>query len=154
MKVNLLIDGKDRALGGHLNLDMALEFTPEDPKDVRRPCKITDWPDVSPNEAETILAYGILDRLPQEAIPGIFAYWVSRLAVGGRLIFSALDILEACQVVGQSQEIAGDANAIIYGQRKSAHTVWSMRALAESHGLSVEWAVLNGTEAVVEAVRK
>lgn len=153
MKVNLLIDGKSRVLGTHLNLDLGLEHPSEDPGDIRQPCPLMDWPGVSPNEAEEIVAYGILDRMPENAVEAIFTYWVSRLALGGRLVFSALDIMEACSVVGQSSEIEATANTVIYGGRKSAHTVWSLAALAESHGLKVQWKWLDGNQAIVEAVR-
>lgn len=154
MQVNLLLGNAEDVRTGYLNLDASLAERPTDPDDIRVPCVINDWLMVSPNEAEEILALGILERLPAEAVSPVFHYWVSRLALGGKLIVSATDVMEACQLVLASKdEPAYLANELLYTQRKSAHTVWSLAELAEQYGLKVIWKYINGTQAIVEAVR-
>ncbi len=150
MKVNLLIGNVSDVRNGYLNLDASIR----EPVDSRLPCSLNEWPGISPNEATEIVALGVLDHLPASSVAEVFGYWVSRLAVGGSLRFSALDILETTYQLGSiTQNLVESANAVLYGGRQSAHTVESLALLAESFGLTIRWKCVRGVEAVIEAVR-
>lgn len=150
MKVNLLIGNVADFRNGYLNLDASIRESVDD----RYPCSLNEWPGISPNEATEIVALGVLDHIPVSAVAEVFAYWVSRLAIGGSLHFSALDILETTYQLGSvTQNLVESANTLLYGGRQSAHTVESLASLAQNHGLTVRWKCLRGVEAVIEAVR-
>lgn len=152
LRVVLLLGDKGGVRSGYLNLDASIAAPPEDVNDPRLPCSLNDWPQVSANEAEEVVACGILDRLPPEHVEDVFFYWAGRLAHGGSLVVSAMDYLEACDyLVGQAAD-TGVANGLLYG-RKSAHTMESLVKLAEAKGLQVRKRFWRGLEAFVEAVR-
>lgn len=134
VRVNILLANPGGIRSGHLNLDLAVR---EPQPDGRLPGAVADWPQVSPNEAEEVIALDILDKLPPEHVEEAFRYWVSRLAHGGKLTVSALDYAEAARYLWDKPADVGLANAVLYG-RRSAHTFEALVALAEGCGLKVE----------------
>lgn len=153
MKVNLILGKKDLVRSGHLNLDASLQAPPDDPADIRRPCSVNDWPGVSPNEAEEIVATEVLDFLPPHHVGEVFGYWVSRLALGGKLVVACADCLEAAHLVSLQDNPVEACNRLLYAGRQSAHSVESLAELFEQAGLKVTWKMVNGTRAIVEGVR-
>lgn len=153
MKVNLFLGKKDLVRSGYLNLDASLSARPADPADDRRPCSVNDWPGVSPNEATEIVATLVLDLLPPHHVGEVFGYWVSRLALGGKLVVICGDCVEVAHQLSLSDRPVETCNKLLYNGRQSAHTVESLAELFEQAGLKVTWKMLNGMLAVVEGVR-
>lgn len=148
-KINLLLGDKNCIRSGYLNLDATLT----EPEDVRLPCSINDFPSICPNEADEILALGVLEQLPPEICQPSVAYWVSCLAHKGRLTISVTDVEEVAHNILYGNESIDQVNAALYDGRRSAHTMQSLRGLVESLGMSVVHTFYQNTAAVIVCER-
>lgn len=149
MKVNLLLGRPELARSGYLNLDASITQS----EGGRVPCALNDWPGVSPNEAREIIANHVLEYVPVQNVVDVFSYWVSRLAVGGRLVVSCVDCAEVAFRLRYETSPYEICNELLYAGRQSAHTVESISQLFQDGGLKVVWKMLNGLVAVVEGER-
>jgi trans-aconitate methyltransferase len=149
LKVNLLLGNPGDIRSGHLNLDATIDA----PDGERFPCSVNDFGEmVSPNEAEAVVALDVLDRLPREHAQAVLSYWASRLARGGTLTVSALDVEEFATHVHLQEVPVEELDNAIY-KRRSAHTLKSIIEGVQKAGLQVEQAYLDGVRAVVIARR-
>lgn len=149
MKVNVVLGDKGAARSGYLNLDPTVrEFDGE-----RFPCAVNDFGElVVENEAEEVLALDVLDRIPKEHCPGVLAYWASRMALGGTLTVSVLDIEEFASHLQASPVPVSEIDSALY-MRKSAHTLESLVGDIRALGLTIERPFWDGVRAVVVARR-
>lgn len=141
MKVNLLIDDPSGVRPGYVNVDpLAPSGDPHrvqcDPTDVDRVCVA--------GECEELLALGVLDYVPLADAGRVLDHWVSRLAHGGEIALSAVDLLEVSRAVCNRVLSVGDANLLLHGGqrkqwefRKSSYTLGQLAGLLEARGMEL-----------------
>lgn len=149
MKVNLILGDPGVVRSGYLNLDLTIQ----QPDGERLPANPDDFGRiVSPNEAEELLALGVIDRIPGESVLDVLRYWASRLAHGGVLTISALDMEEVSAYLSSNDMKVPDLDSLIY-TRRSAHTMRSLSDALESLGLRVVRKDWQSLTAFVTAIR-
>jgi hypothetical protein len=136
MKINLLLGNHGDIWSGYRNIDAGTPSSKLSQHPDLFPGLLDDFPEVCANEATEIVALNILDRIAPEYVGRCLLYWVSSLAHGGRLIVSCLDIVEAGIVLARSTG-PNDWNPLIYGGRRSAHSMASVVEMLTTAGLQV-----------------
>lgn len=127
MKLNLLLDNPGDVRSGYVNVD---PFAPDnDPQRVK--ADVSDLSAVvDAGEATEVVALDILDYFPGPAADAILGNWLSRLAHGGKLTLSVVDLREVCRAVLSGSATPEDANELLLGRqekpwqyKKSAYTL-------------------------------
>lgn len=141
-KVNLLIDNPAGVLSGYDNID---PFTPDDDKFGRIKGDISNLNhEVDDGEVEEILAYGILNYYGGAHVDAILSNWVSKLAHGGMLTVSCVDLRSVCREYLSGSLPIEDANQILYGThsepwdfRKSVFSIDIVEQVLRNKGLKI-----------------
>jgi hypothetical protein len=139
MKINLLLDNPGGARSGYLNIDPAAP--PDDPDRLAGP--VDDLGHAADaGEATHLVALDILDYFPAGEADAVLERWLSRLAHGGRLTMSVVDMREVAR--GLLAGTLGDqeANELLYGApsapaRRSAYTLARVAGAFEELGYKV-----------------
>lgn len=142
MKLNLLINNSGDVRNGYLNIDPSAN--PEDPYGRVR-CDLDNLdPLVDANEATEVVALDILDYYATTDVDRVLNHWLSKLAHGGTLTVSVVDLREVSR-----QFLAGglgldEANLLLHGEqdgpmrfRMCSLTLDHLSAVLENKGLKV-----------------
>jgi hypothetical protein len=149
VKVNLVLGDPGAVRSGYLNLDVTIQK----PEGDRLPAHPDDFGHlVSPNELTELVCLGVIDRIPGESVIDVLRYWASRLAHGGTLAISALDMEEVAAYLATNDMQVTDLDSLIY-TRRSAHTMRSLSDALESLGLKVVRKDWQSLSAFLTAVR-
>lgn len=157
MKLNLLLDNPADARPGWVNVD---PFAPDgDPLRVR--CDPTDLePVADAGEADELLALGVIDYLPLPRADAVLGHWLSRLARGGTIAISAVDLLEVTKSLHNRLISVAEANVLLYGEqqkqwqfRQSSYTAGVLAAELTARGLRVLKKRVSDFRAIVVAQR-
>jgi hypothetical protein len=157
VKVNLLLDSPSGALPGHLNLD---PLAPAGDAS-RTPCDPTDLsPYVDAGEAQELLAHDVLDHVQLPRADAVLAHWASRLAHGGTLTVSCVDMMAVAHALADRTLSPEDAALLLHGEqrrgwdyRHSGRTLAQLARGLEGLGLQVLRKRTAGLRAVVVARR-
>lgn len=141
-KVNLLIDNPGGTLSGYDNID---PFTPDDDKFGRIKGDVSNLDhEVDNGEASEILAHGILNYYSGEHVDGVLSNWVSKLAHGGQLTVSGVDLRAVCRDYLNGNLPIEDANEILFGThtkpwdfKKSVFSIDIVEQVLRTKGLKI-----------------
>lgn len=157
MKVNILLNNPAEIRSGFLNID---PFAPDGDKDRVKCDPAALGPLVDAAEASEVVALGIIDYLPLAQSDGVLTHWVSRLAHGGKLSISCVDLFEVCRAVHLRTVSVEDANKLLHGEqrepwqfRKANYSLNHLTELIKAKGLRIITKKLVAFEAVVTAER-
>jgi len=142
VKVNLLIDNPGDVRSGYVNID---PLAPENDPDGRLKGDVGNLDHaVDGGEAEEILALEVLDYFPGHQADDILANWLSKLAHGGRLTISVVDVKEVARAVCSNNLSIDDINELLHGKqekpwqfRKSAYTLSQLVEVLSNQGYKV-----------------
>lgn len=155
MKINLVIDGTPEIRVGYLNIDMMYG---KDGVVVGNFMNLN--PLVDDGEAEEIFALDILDYLTLAQGEATIAHWVSKLAHGGTLVLSAVDIIEVSKALIARIITVDEANSYLHGEQKkqwqfrhASYTLGGLVALLEAKGLQIQKKRISSLNAIVVAIR-
>ncbi len=157
MRLNILLDDPGGARSGYANVD---PFAPEGDRD-RFKCDVSNLDAVVDNgEAVEIVAHDILDYFGVGKIDEILDHWVSKLAYGGRLSLSVVDVREVARGLLAESLPFNDASILIYGAqqrawdfRRSMFTVARLAEVLENKGFNVLKKRIENFRAVVTCER-
>jgi hypothetical protein len=130
MKVNLLLDNPGDIRSGYRNIDPFANDI-----DIRVSGTLDNLSDhVEANEAEEIVANDILDTFPLSDADRVLDNWLSRLAHGGKLTISVVDLRSVSREVLANSISIQDANELLYGRQNAPHfqkkSVFTLQQLA------------------------
>lgn len=158
MKVNLLLDNPGGVRSGYLNIDPAAP--PDDPHG-RSACPIDRLEQLlDAGEVTELVAHDILDVFPSSRVGPVLEGWMSRLAHGGRLHLSVVDVREVCRGYLSGGITLGDVQELLHGQqtspykvRLSAHHAGVVRDFFDKRGWTIVRAAIENWRAVVTVAR-
>lgn len=137
MKVNLLLDNPGDVRSGYLNIDPFADGV-----DTRVKGNLDDLSEhADANELEELVANDILDTFALTDADRVLDNWLSRLAHGGKLTISVVDLRSVSREVLANSISIQDANELLYGrptaphfQKRSAFTLQQLAGTLESRG--------------------
>ncbi len=157
MKVNLVIGQPDQYRPGYLNVDPLAEASREgvvkgDVFDLSH--------SLDAGEAEEIVAMGLLHYLPRAQYGQALAQWASKLAHGGRLTVSVLNLVGIAHSLVDGKLSVDDTARLLYGPQesnwdyiKSGHASFTLSLHMINLGLEIQSKTWEGHYAIVTAVR-
>lgn len=156
MKINLLLQNPLDIRSGHLNVDPYANG-----QDGRVKGRLLDLsPLVDANEASELIAHDILDFFGAVQVDQALNHWLSRLAHGGKIVVSAIDVGEVGRAFLSGTIDLDTANTLLYGEqdkpgrwRKSALTLSRLAAVLEGKDLKVLSKRVANYRGVVTAIR-
>lgn len=117
-KVNLLLDNPGDVRNGYLNFDPQ---TPGQCSDGRIRAAVDDLSHtIDANELEELVAHDILDYFGVSEADRVLDHWLSRLAHGGTLSLSVVDLREVSRAVLANALDIADVNELLFGQQERA----------------------------------
>lgn len=124
MKVNLLLDNPGDVRSGYLNID---PFAPaEGDQRVKGDVSDISWA-VDDAEATEIVALDVIDFFPARDADRVLNNWLSKLARGGRLTVSAVDVREVARAFLAGTLHLDDVNDLLHGKQEQP---WQCRRAA------------------------
>lgn len=115
---------------------------PLPPLDVRRVPSLLDFGDHAlAGEAAEVVVPSAVDYVPRADVDRHLAYWGSRLAPGGRLVVTGLDLLGLAFQVDAAGLDPDEARRLLFadrGGRRAAYAAEEVRLLVEGVGLTVD----------------
>lgn len=154
MKVNLLINNAADVRSGYLNID---PFAQSDDGAGRFKCGL-DRLDllVDPGECEELVAHDVLDAYPAQSVDAVLDHWLSRLAHGGTIALSVVDMREVARAFLAGSLNLEEANKLLHGvgvTKKSTLSVDILSDVLEGKGMKVLVRRVENYRAVVVAQR-
>ncbi len=157
LKVNLLLAGQ--ALNGFMNIDPL-----SNPQDNSKIAANLDNLDslIDHNSVELLLAMDVLDYYPLQGRPTILNNWLCKLAHGGKIVVSGLDIREVGRwIYYQQGDLHREGNLLLYGPadhvlrlRKSMVTIDDVIVnIMRTNQFSIQSKRFEGLQYIVEAQR-
>lgn len=133
MKINLLFNNPYDVRSGYLNID---PYAGPNDQAGRIPGDINNLDDlVSAGEATEVVALDILDKFPRQYVDQILTHWLSRLAHGGRLTISVIDLYEVAKAFLNEAIDVDKTNTLLHGdpetKGKQVHTNFTLAQLNE-----------------------
>lgn len=127
MKVQLLING--RPSNGYMNIDVLAN--PQDQDRISGDIVNLDSL-VDNNECEQLLAINVIDFIPLQIRQQVLTNWMGKIAHGGLLILSAMDLKEVARVIdnGQLSDVVG-INQTVFGLGTNLWTIRKSYVSAE-----------------------
>lgn len=137
MKLNILMDDPGGVRSGYVNVD---PFVQEGDRsrswaDPRNLSAVAD-----PGECEEVVALGVLDCYPADAVDGVLDHWLSLLAHGGRLTVSVTDLREVARGFLAGAIGLDEANSLLHGgavKKASALDLLSLAEVLENKGYKI-----------------
>jgi hypothetical protein len=121
VKLNLLVNNPGGVRSGYVNVD---PVAPEGNSD-RIACpleKLDATCDAA--EAEELVALDILDLFPAKVADAVLDHWLSRLAHGGKITLSVVDMMEVARGFTARSLSIEDANLLLHGNQSQP---WEFR---------------------------
>jgi len=150
MKVNLLVNQPGDVRSGYLNIDPA---APADCQDGRVHGDLSKLSLVEANEATELVAHGILDRYSVQDADTVLDQWIGKLAHGGTLSISVVDIREVARAVLYGTILLEDANALLHAGKQCSLTMGRLVDVLQSKGLKIVRKHIQDYQAFVIAQR-
>lgn len=139
MKLNLLLDNPDDYRNGYTNIDPFAQ----DERFLKADVSNLDH-SYDEGEVEEIVAHEILDYFPIGQVNQIINGWLAKLAPGGKLIVSTVDIREVSRLylldmlsIEEVSELIHGASLRGWDNRKTSFTMSQFVELFKSRGLRV-----------------
>lgn len=121
MRLNLLLDDPGGVRPGYVNVDLLAPAG--DPH--RTQCDPTNLePVCDAGGCEELVALDILDYVPLAQANAVLDHWVSRLAHGGTMSVSVVDLLEVSRAFADRRLTVEEANLLLHGEQKKQ---WQFR---------------------------
>tara|TARA_Y100001938_G_C8074820_1_gene425355 strand:- start:1378 stop:1863 length:486 start_codon:yes stop_codon:yes gene_type:complete len=157
-KVNL-IHGEGDVLDTHLNINPFTKKT-EDGLLVRGDLTNIDKY-VDDAEAEEIIAMDVIDYISTTKTAETIANWISKLAIGGRIVIGGIDIIAVSKSLADYSLDIASANLLIHGKQDEPYLIkrasFSAYDLAEylevTYGLGIVKKDIQNYKMFVEAQR-
>lgn len=127
MKLNLLIDNPDDVRSGYVNIDPFAE--PCDPHGRVKGALHDLGHTVDDGEASEIVANDVLDYHPGAVLDDVLNNWLKKLARGGTLTVSTVDVREVARLVWFGNVDINEANNLLHGEQKKE---WQLRKVSLS----------------------
>jgi hypothetical protein len=142
VKINLLIDNPGDLRSGYLNVDAV---APDGCTDGRVKGDLSNLDEfVDDGEATEIVALDVLDCFPGADASTVLSRWCSKLAHGGTLTVSVVDVREVARGVLANTLSPDDTNELLHGKqekpwqhRKAAYSLAHLAGVFTSHGYRV-----------------
>lgn len=113
MKLNLLMDSPGDVRSGYVNVD---PHAPQGDEHGRVRGDVFDLSHVADaGEVSEIVALDLLDSAPVAEAEAVLNHWLSRLAHGGRLTVSVVDLREVARSFLNGVLSTDEANALLFG---------------------------------------
>ncbi len=157
-RVNLLLDNPGDVRNGYLNFD---PHAPENCLDGRICAAVDDLSHtIDFNELTELVAHDILDYFGMEQADKVLDHWLSRLAHGGTLSLSVVDLREVSREVLANTLDLADVNELLFGRqerewqfKKSVFTLPVLIGMFEKKGYQVLLKKAANNRAVVTVQR-
>ena len=137
MKINLLLNNPNEIRSGYLNID---PFA--DGSDARIPGNVNltnpeEQSLVAKGEADEIVAHEILDYFPAVQVDALIKTWCEKLAFGGKLVISTVDLEKVCRgvVFGEFKSIL-ESHQLLYGTQSQP---WEYRKICMPQQVLVQY---------------
>lgn len=158
MRLNLLMDNPGDIRQGYLNVDL---LAPDSDPAGRVQCDPSNLaPLVDAGEVTELVAHGILDLIPMHQANALLDHWLSRLAHGGTIVLSCVDILEVTKSLQNRLITIEQANVFLHGEqdkpwrfRQANYTLAQLADILHDKGLRVQQKRINDFRAIVVAQR-
>lgn len=142
MKVNLLLDNPGDVRSGHVNVD---PLAPDDCRDGRVRGDVADLAhSVDAAEAEAVVALDVLDYFPGAVADVVLGNWLSRLARGGTLTVSVVDVREVARSLLAGNLSLEEVNELLLGKqekpwqfKKAAFTLSQLAEVLKNLGYQI-----------------
>ena len=158
MKINLLLNNPKDIRSGYINVDPFAILDDPFGRQNGEPNNLDFL--VDNNEATEIIAHDILDRYTNQEVNEILDHWLTKLAHGGELVISMVDIREVSRAVISNSLPLDEVNRLLYGDqdhkvnfKKISLTLEYLTKLLESKGMQVLKKRISNFRAVVAARR-
>lgn len=154
VRLNLLLNNPGGVRSGYLNVDPYSQgwAAAADPGDLGGLCDA--------NEAAELVALEVLDFYPAHLADAALDHWLSRLAHGGEVTLSTVDLREVCRGFLGGYLSHDDANNLLHGipthdagVKRSSYTLGQLVEVLENKGMVVVRKRLQNYRAVVTARR-
>jgi hypothetical protein len=151
VRLNLLLDNHADARSGYLNLSAK-------PGEGITQCAVDKLEAVVDcNEVSELVAYDILDTVPTEQADALLTHWLSRLAHGGELTISVVDVGEVARDFLHNKLDINQFNSLIHGEticpRRCALSLNYLCAVLENKGMIVLKKRVHNYRAIVSCRR-
>lgn len=157
LRVNLLLDTPADVRADWLNIDPTAQ--PGDKERIACDLGRLDAL-VDAGEVGELVAMDILGFAPRPLMEKMLSHWISKLAHGGSLTVSVLDLLEVTKSLQNRLITVEQASELLYGSqdkpwrfRQSGLTLGALSAILQAKGLKVQKKRMSGFQAIVVAVR-
>lgn len=115
MKANLLLEAPNDIRSGYVNIDPLAPH--EDPdRATLDPFNLDHTFDAG--ELSELVAHGLLDYVPNAQLDVVLNGWLSKLAHGGELTLSVIDLREVCRGVLADRLSLDEANTLLFGEQR------------------------------------
>lgn len=159
MKINLLVNSPKDVRSGFLNVD---PFASEPDQHGRVKSDLVNLDKfVSDGEATQLVAHGILNYFPIDKADEVVEKWLAKLAHGGTITLSAVDLREVAKKFLANVINIEEANSLLHGEQKaewqyykSSYTLSVIVEVLETKGYRILLKQVNGNIATVVAQRK
>lgn len=157
-RLNLLIGDPANVRSGYTNVD---PLAPDGDPAGRVRCDPGNLdPVVDAGEAVEIVAHDIIDRVPMHQANALLEHWLSKLAHGGTIVLSCVDILEVARSLLGRFITVEQANVLLHGEqderwrfRQANYTLVQLADTLAGKGLRVQSKRINECRAIVVAQR-
>lgn len=153
MKLNLLINNPGDVRSGYVNVDPAAQPGELD----RVACDLTNLDPVADDaEVTELLAYDVFDQFPAGGAARLLDHWVKKLAHGGTIALSGVDLLELSKAFALRQLTVDEANGWLHGEkgeRRATYTLQDLVDVLEQRGLRIIKKRSQGRRYIVVAQR-
>lgn len=150
MKLNLLLSNPDDLRSGFINVDPGAEWN-----DLKRVnCKLDNLsPIVDANEVTELVALDVLDHYPTDKVDAVLDHWLSRLAHGGKITISVVDIREVARIFLNGAMDIAELNNLVHNNRQCSITLSQLVEVLENKGLTILTKRVVDRRAVITGVR-
>jgi len=155
MKINLMY-GRGQNLHGHININAIP--TEEEDVVVANPSDLDFLVDDA--EAESIVAYDVINFLPKVIMTSTIEHWVKKLRHGGTIAIGGIDCYAISRDILSNVITLQDLNVILYGSeipswdvRRNIFTMQSLVEHLKELGLKIVKSRIDKYEIAVEAMR-
>ena len=155
MKINLMY-GRGQNLQGYTNINAIP--TEEEDVIVSDPSDLNFFVDDA--EAESIIAYDVINFLPKGSMIPTIEHWIKKLRHGGSIIIGGVDCYAIARDIVANKINLQDLNIILYGSeiaswdiRRNIFTMQSLVDHIKDLGLKIIKSRIDKYEIAVEAIR-
>lgn len=159
VKLNLLLDNPKDCLSGYANVD---PFAPEkDDPQGRLSCDVNNLdPVCDDGEASELVVTDILSYFPARDVDGMFAHWLKKLAHGGIIRITDIDLYDVGKALANRSLSVENANLLLYGEqakdwqfRRCLLSVQTVVEVLKTRGMQILKKRTDSLRFVVEARR-